>query len=121
MKITHLAAALLATPLLLAPLAANASCAGRATTGTVVGGVGGALIGNSISRGGGGALLGGLGGAVLGHEVARGGCRDGRYADRDNYRYRHHVRYNQGRYNQGRYTHDRDGRRVAVDQYGNPM
>jgi hypothetical protein len=126
MKITHFAAALLATPLLLAPLAAHASCAGRATTGTVVGGVGGALIGNSISHGGGGAILGGLGGAVLGHEVAKGGCRDGRYAGRDNYRYHHRVRYNQDRYNQDRYnhdryTHDRDGRRVAVDQYGNPM
>lgn len=69
-------AAALALPLLAAPLTASASCADRKTTGTVIGGVGGALIGNSISRGGGGAIVGGLGGAVLGHEIARGGCSD---------------------------------------------
>ena len=109
MKRSFLAAALLAAPLLLAPLAADASCSGRKATGTVVGGVGGALIGNSISGGGGGALLGGLGGAVLGHEVAKGGCGDSRYDNRA--RYRRHVRY----------THDRYGHRIAVDRYGNPL
>ncbi len=45
----------------------------------MLGGVGGALIGNSIARGGAGAVLGGLGGAVLGHEVARSTCRRERY------------------------------------------
>ena len=60
-----------------APSTASASCADRKTTGTIVGGIGGALIGNSISHGGGGAILGGLGGAVVGHEVAGAGC--GRY------------------------------------------
>ena len=109
MKRSFLAAALLAAPLLLAPLAADASCSGRKATGTVVGGVGGALIGNSISGGGGGALLGGLGGAVIGHEVAKGGCSDSRYYGQT--RYRRHVRY----------THDRYGHRVAVDRYGNPL
>jgi hypothetical protein len=59
-----------------APGKASASCSDRKTTGTILGGVGGALIGNSLARGGGGAVLGGLGGAVLGHEVAAhtGGC-----------------------------------------------
>lgn len=59
-----------------APGSASASCADRKMTGTILGGVGGALIGNSISGGGGGALLGGLGGAVVGHEIAGSGCSD---------------------------------------------
>jgi hypothetical protein len=67
-------AAALALPMMAAPTAANASCAGRKLTGTVIGGVGGALIGNSISRGGGGAVVGGLGGAFLGHAIAAHGC-----------------------------------------------
>jgi uncharacterized protein YcfJ len=71
-------AGLIALPLLAGPTAASASCRGRANTGTVIGGVGGALLGNSISRGGGGAIIGGLGGAVLGHEVARSGCTSSR-------------------------------------------
>ena len=87
-------AAALALPLLLAPGAASASCQGRKVAGTVVGGVGGALIGNSISRGGGGAVLGGLGGAVVGHEIAGSGCgsaRRGEYRTSD-YRHRSHHR-----------------------------
>ena len=67
-------AAALAMPLMAAPTTASASCAGRKMTGTVIGGLGGALIGNSISRGGGGALIGGIGGAVVGHEIAKSGC-----------------------------------------------
>ena len=67
-------AAVLALPLAAAPTTASASCAGRKMTGTVLGGLGGALIGNSIARGGGGAIVGGVGGAVLGHEIARSGC-----------------------------------------------
>ena len=67
-------AAALAMPMLASPTTASASCAGRKLTGTVLGGLGGALIGNSISRGGGGAIVGGVGGAVLGHEIARSGC-----------------------------------------------
>jgi hypothetical protein len=89
--ITSGLAGALAVPLLVAPATASASCYGRQVTGTVVGGVGGALIGNSISRGGAGAVLGGLGGAVLGHEVARSTCRHERY------RYRH-AEYDRERY-----------------------
>jgi hypothetical protein len=66
----------LALPLLAAPSGADAaSCSSRKSTGTILGGVGGALIGNSISGGGGGAIIGGLGGAVVGHEIGRSGCR----------------------------------------------
>jgi hypothetical protein len=74
-------AAALGLLLLLAPASASASCADRKMTGTILGGVGGALIGNSISGGGGGALLGGLGGAVVGHEIAGSGCRSERSGD----------------------------------------
>jgi len=76
-----------AASLLIAPASASASCAGRKTTGTVLGGVGGALVGNSIAHGGGGAILGGVGGAVLGHELAR--CDDrprAEYAPRSHHR-----------------------------------
>lgn len=77
----------LALPML-APGAANASCRDSKATGTVLGGVGGALIGNSISGGGGGAILGGLGGAVVGHQIAAGGCEHSRTYDRSGYRTR---------------------------------
>jgi uncharacterized protein YcfJ len=67
-------AVMLSIPLIAGATAANASCQGRKDTGTLIGGVGGALLGNSISHGGGGAIIGGLGGAVVGHEIAKGGC-----------------------------------------------
>jgi hypothetical protein len=68
-------AAASAAAVISAPSGASAACSDRKAVGTVVGGVGGALIGNSISDGGGGAIIGGLGGAFLGHEVAKSGCR----------------------------------------------
>jgi uncharacterized protein YcfJ len=77
-------AAAVAVPLVSGPSIASASCHGRKTTGTVLGGVGGALLGNSISQGGGGAVVGGLGGAVVGHEIGRSGCGASRP------HYRHH-------------------------------
>jgi hypothetical protein len=83
--------AALTLPMLVAPATASASCSDRKATGTVLGGVGGALIGNSIARGGGGAILGGVGGAVVGHEVARGTCGDHR-----SYRTSRRRHYGQG-------------------------
>ena len=53
---------------------ADASCSGRKTTGTILGGLGGALLGNTISHGGGGAVIGGVGGAVVGHQIGKDGC-----------------------------------------------
>nr|MEA2799085.1 hypothetical protein [Phenylobacterium sp.] len=73
-------ATVIALPLIAGATGASASCEGRKDTGTVIGGVGGALIGNSISRGGGGAIIGGLGGAVLGHQIAKQGCGSSRHA-----------------------------------------
>ena len=69
---------------------ASASCSDRKTTGTVLGGIGGALIGNSISHGGGGLVVGGIGGAVAGNAIAGSGCNHYRRADygRDGYAYR---------------------------------
>ena len=102
-------AASLALPMLAAPTAANASCSGRKTTGTILGGVGGALLGNAVSGGGGGAVVGGLGGAVVGHEIGRSGCTTTRTtayrAPTRHYRYtRDHVAY----------YYDRHGNRVYV-------
>jgi uncharacterized protein YcfJ len=48
----------------------------RRVTGTVLGAVGGALIGNAVSHRN-GALIGGLGGAVVGNQLARTKCDRG--------------------------------------------
>jgi len=82
--------AAIAMPLIAGATAADASCQGRKNTGTVIGGVGGALLGNSISHGGGGAIIGGVGGAVVGHQIAKSGCRTTRTAY---YNRHHHNRY----------------------------
>ena len=108
-------AALVAAPLLLAGTDASATCQDRKTTGTLLGGVGGALVGNSISHGGGGAVIGGLGGAVLGHEIARsgGGCATRTY-----------YRTSRTRYASQRapvQAPPRAVRKVYYDEYGNPV
>ena len=109
--LTALAAAI-SLPLIAGPTAADASCQGRKNTGSLIGGVGGALLGNSISHGGGGAILGGLGGAVVGHEIAKGGCGD---APR-------HASYRHGR---SRYAREQayggGARKIYYDQYGNAL
>jgi hypothetical protein len=49
-----------------------------ATTGTIVGALGGALVGNALSHGGGktgGTLIGAGVGAVAGHEIAKNNHR----------------------------------------------
>ena len=111
--ITSMATAL-ALPFLLSPATASASCQGRKTTGTVVGGVGGALIGNSISRGGGGLVLGGLGGAVLGHAVASGTCGGERRGGYSSSNYRHRSRH-------GARGGGQDQAYAYYDQRGNPV
>ncbi len=65
--------AALALPLVAAP-AAQASCRAQKNVGTVVGGVGGALVGHALFGGVAGTVLGGVGGAVAGHTVAGAGC-----------------------------------------------
>lgn len=89
------------------PTPASASCYGRKTTGTVVGGIGGALIGNSIARGGGGAILGGLGGAVAGHAIAASSCRH-YYYRHSYYRPAYHRYYERRSARYGRYDANRD-------------
>lgn len=105
-------AAAVSLPLIAGPTDANASCQGRKETGTVIGGVAGALVGNSISHHGpGGAIVGGLGGAVLGHEIAKSGCAT--YHRRAYYRTRH-----------GRYPTEQAAApsgRIYYDQYGNAV
>ena len=71
-------------------LANAADCRAAATAG---GGVGGAIIGGGLARGGvGGAILGGLGGAVIGHEVARHNCKDAPRRVAASCRYETHYR-----------------------------
>ncbi len=62
----------------------------RKVTGTVLGGIGGALIGNAITHNTTGAVLGGVSGAVVGNQVARVSC-DGRGGYEG--RHRRHRRY----------------------------
>jgi uncharacterized protein YcfJ len=109
LALTALAAAM-SLPLIAGPTDANASCQGRKTTGTVLGGLGGALIGNSISKGGGGAVVGGLGGAVLGHEIAKSGCGGSRHASYRNSRGRYATQQTYG-----------PAPKVYYDQYGNAL
>ena len=116
LALTALAAAI-SLPLIAGPTDASASCQGRKETGTILGGVGGALLGNSISKGGGGAVIGGLGGAVVGHEIAKSGC-GGSYR---------HAYYRNGRrgYSNSPYSTAQYGApsrgRVYYDQYGNAV
>lgn len=109
-KIAMALAAALALPMAAAPLDAHASCQGRKTTGTVLGGVGGALLGNSISKGGGGAVIGGLGGAVIGHEIAKSGCT---------YRRAHYRTATRARYADA--PAYQPERKIYYDRYGNPI
>lgn len=74
--IMGLAIGAIALPATLAPTDAGAAtCRSRKATGTVIGGLGGALVGNAISKGGGGLIVGGLGGALVGREIGKSGCR----------------------------------------------
>ena len=105
-------AAAVSLPLILGSTDAAASCQARKNTGTVLGGVGGALIGNSISKGGGGAVIGGLGGAVLGHEIAKSGCGPSRHA---------YYRSGHSRYASSYASSYAPTQKVYYDQYGNAI
>ncbi|MET3666345.1 hypothetical protein [Caulobacter sp. 1776] len=70
-----LAIGAMALPAVMAPTEADAAtCHSRKATGTVIGGLGGALVGNAIKRGGTGLLIGGVGGALVGREIGKSGC-----------------------------------------------
>jgi uncharacterized protein YcfJ len=119
-------AAIVALPMLAASSDADASCRGRKDTGTALGAIGGALIGNSVSKGGGGAIVGGLGGAVVGHELAKGGCSSGRsYYRHSRSRYARDSRYDNRGYDSRAYDsrayNSGGGRTVYYDRQGNPV
>jgi uncharacterized protein YcfJ len=89
-------AGLMAASALAIPQAASADARGCRNTGTVVGGVAGALLGNGVSRGGGktgGTIIGGLGGAVVGHEIAKRNCAESYSACRNRTYYSHGKRH----------------------------
>ncbi|HEY3697301.1 hypothetical protein [Phenylobacterium sp.] len=111
-------AAVAALPILAAPMDADAaSCRSRKTTGTILGGVGGALLGNAVSHGGGGAVIGGLGGAVVGHEIGRAGCRRYRSASY----YRAPARRSSSRAHGYADAAPAPTRTVYYDRYGQPV
>jgi len=45
------------------------------TTGAIVGGVGGALVGGAVTHGAAGPIIGGVGGALLGRHIERHNTR----------------------------------------------
>ncbi len=79
-------AAIVALPMIAGSSDADASCRSRKLNGTVIGGVGGALLGGAVTHGSTGPIVGGLGGAVVGHEIGRNGCA--RQAQASHRRYR---------------------------------
>lgn len=96
--ILALTAASMTIPVVALPAAADAQYyRGRAysynycrkhggTTGAVVGGVGGGLLGRALVGGTGGTLIGAGAGALLGRHVERTTKRDNCYRDRGYYR-----------------------------------
>ena len=58
-----------------ATIADAASCGSRKATGTIVGAVGGGLLGNAVTDGSTGTLLGAGAGALVGREIGKSGCR----------------------------------------------
>jgi hypothetical protein len=114
-------AAAIALPLAAAPDDASAaSCRSRKLTGTVVGGLGGALLGGAVTHGSAGPIIGGLGGAVVGHEIGRSGCR--RYTRSYSYRAPAYRSSSRTRSSAARAADAAPPpRRVYYDQYGAPV
>ncbi|MDB5457384.1 MAG: hypothetical protein JWP92_2969 [Caulobacter sp.] len=106
-------AALIAAPLVMGPSDADASCRGRKIASTALGSGVGALLGNSISHGGGGAVIGAVGGGVVGHEIGRSGCS----------KERTYTRASRTRYAAAPAPRaaPRAVQKVYYDQYGNPV
>lgn len=102
-------AALIALPLIAGPTDADASCRSRKLNGTILGGVGGALLGGAVTHGSTGPIVGGVGGAVVGHEIGRNGC--GRRTQAS-YQHRQPTRHAQAQ-------PSRAVQKVYYDQYGN--
>jgi len=73
-------ALLLAAPLVMTPVNADAAtCGTRKLNGTLLGAAGGALAGGAVTHGSTGPIVGGLAGAVVGREIGRSGCTTTRY------------------------------------------
>jgi len=99
----------LALPLFSPATADAASCKSRKTTGTILGGVGGALLGGAVTNGATGPIVGGVGGALVGREVGRNGCRQREVA------YRAPSRAPRAA------PAPQPARQVYYDQYGQPV
>lgn len=98
----------LGLPLAAANPADAATCSSRKLTGTVLGGVGGALLGDAVTRGAGGPIIGGVGGALVGRQIGKSGCRRAVYRSASRTSYRSAPR-------------PAPVQRVYYDQYGQPV
>ena len=68
----------------------EAAAHNRKVTGTVIGALGGALLGSAVAGHGSkgtGAVIGGVGGAVVGNQLSRTHCRGGYASRRTSHRY----------------------------------
>jgi len=96
------------------------ACSGRSHgTGTVLGAVGGGLIGSAITGGGavgivGGAVAGGLAGNAIARDID---CNRGRHYDRHSRNYYYYDRHGRRIYQERVVRTDRDGRRVYEERY----
>ena len=112
-------AALVAFPLVAGPTASDAaSCRTRKLNGTLLGAAGGALAGDAVSHGSTGPIVGGLAGAVIGREIGRNGCTPRRAY----YSQSSRARPAQYRSSQPRYSEPRRvERQIYYDDRGNPV
>jgi len=96
------------------------ACSGRNhNTGTILGAVGGGLIGNAITGGGavgivGGAVAGGLAGNAIARDID---CDRGRHYDRHSRNYYYYDRHNRRVYEERVVRYDRHGNRVYEERY----
>ena len=102
MKRASLILAAAALALSFGTVAANADgCSGRSHgTGTVLGAVGGGLIGSAITHGSAVGVVGGaVAGGLAGNSIARNrDCNDGRYSSRHHRAYYYDRRHNRHYY-----------------------
>ena len=111
MRKTYLAIGLVGA--LAAPSLANATCQGTKATGTVLGGLGGGIIGAAAATGPWGIAAAGMG-ALVGHLIAAGTCPY--FAAHGYYKSEHYpVAY--GYYHSG-YNHPAYYQRGYYDRYG---
>jgi len=96
------------------------ACSGRShDTGSILGAVGGGLIGSAITHGSavgvvGGAVAGGFAGNAIARDID---CNRGRHYDRQAHGYYYYDHHGRRIYQERVVRRDRDGHRVYEDRY----